>query len=632
MPTHTTFGRLLLEEAVPADLRRHVGILDSKGIRALADKLAAKGGDTYRDTMKRLSDVAVEAGYLSGGYSFGPKHLEPGPQTAAMRSKFRQEVRNILNDKTRDPRDRDAALVQLSLNYMDPLSKVVFDESRAAGNPLAKQVESGAKGKADNLRSLISGDVLYLDSADRPVPYPIMSSFAEGLRPHEYLAAAFGARKAITLTKLGTADGGWLSKRLGNAAHRLLVTAPDAEDPHAGVRGLPVDIHDPENENTFLASPIGDYPRNTLLTKHILGDLKAKGHKKILIRSPLVGGPADGGVYGYDVGVRERGGVSPVGDYVGRAAADAVSEPIVQTIIGSKHGGGVAGQSKSQTGFPVIERQFAAPKHFPGGASHAQTDGTVTSIHDAPQGGKYITVAGHDHYVPNESNPTVAVGDKVEAGDVMSEGVPNPAQLVEHKHIGEARRQFLDNFSQIAVANGFKPLRRNLELLVRGYMDHVRMEQEHDDLSPGDITSYTVLEHNWTPRERHKIESPKYAIGKYLERPTLHYTIGTRITPRVADTLAEHDVKEVTTHHVPPPFSPVLIRTDDTLRHDPDWMTQELGSGLEKSLLTSAARGAESDPAGSTSFVPALAEGINFGKPGTKTRGWNPADIHLPGG
>jgi hypothetical protein len=66
----------------------------------------------------------------------------------------------------------------------------------------------------------------------------------------------------------------------------------------------------------------------------VITDLKKKGVKEILARSPLVGGPDDGGVYGKDVGIRERGRISPQGDYVGLAAAQSISEPMTQLIIG----------------------------------------------------------------------------------------------------------------------------------------------------------------------------------------------------------------------------------------------------------------------------------------------------------
>lgn len=300
-------------------------------------------------------------------------------------------------------------------------------------------------------------------------------------------------------------------------------------------------------------------------------------------------------------------------------------------VSNSKHGGGVAGAAKGQQGFPVLERMFSVPSTYPGGATHAETDGLVTSVRPAPQGGHLVTVDGHEHYARPELEVTAKPGDRVEAGDVLTDGVPNPAKFVEHKGIGEGRRLFLKHFTELAAASGFRPHRRNVELVVRGLIDHVRVDQEFGDHVPGDVVSYQAVEHGYRPRPGYTAGPPGEAAGRYLERPALHYTVGTRVTPSVAATMTRHGVDRVVTHPDPPPFTPVMVRSQDTLAHDPDWMTQGLGSGLEKNLLRATARGAVADPAG-TSYVPALAEGLHFGDPGTKTRGWDPAALTPPGG
>lgn len=625
MPRTTTIGRLLLEEALPESLRGH-GELNVAAIRELSARLAEEHPDKYREVMKKLSQISSQAGYESGGYSFGPEDMEIGPQAHAVREQFREKFRKILTDQALHPRDRDDRIVHAALETMSPLQEAIQAEATAVKNPLAMQVSSGAKGSSTNLRALIGGDVLYLDQHDNPIPFPVLHSFGEGLRPHEFLAAAAANRKMLITGKLGTAAGGFLAKRINNVVHRLVVTDRDGEDPHGGIRGLPVNLADPANEGAVLSVPVGNYPRNTVLTRKVLSDLKRQGVEKAIVRSPMVGGPPDGGVYGLDVGVRERGGISPRGDYVGLAAGQSLSEPLTQALIGSKHAGGVAGSSKTQQGFPVIERLFSIPSTFPGGAVHAQGDGLVNDIREAPQGGREIVVDGVTHYANPDLEPTVKVGERVEAGDTLTDGIERPDEYVRHKGIGEARKRFLDIFAKHAKSAGVKYSRRNLELVSRGLIDHVEIEQETDEHVPGDIVSYTALEHGYQPRDGHQKALPKHAVGMYLERPVLHYTIGTRITPRVADHLNEHGVDTVLAHPKPPPFTPVMIRSNDALSHDQDWMTQSLGSGIYSSLLDSTARGAVADPGG-TSYVPAVAAGVNFGAPGTKTQGWERKDI-----
>ena len=77
-----------------------------------------------------------------------------------------------------------------------------------------------------------------------------------------------------------------------------------------------------------------------------------------------------------------------------------------------------------------------APKVFPGGAVLATVDGRVTDIRMAPHGGHFITVGSTTVYSPVARTVTAKVGDVVEAGDMLTNGVPNPMEVVKYKGIG----------------------------------------------------------------------------------------------------------------------------------------------------------------------------------------------------
>lgn len=417
------------------------------------------------------------------------------------------------------------------------------------------------------------------------------------------------------------------SKQLNQVAHRLVVSARDSEKPHEHISGLPVDLDDPDNEGALLGHDAGGYKRNTVLTPKILADLRSQGIKRMLVRSPMVGGPDDGGVYGADLGVREKGIVPPVGDYVGIAAAQALSEPLSQAQLSSKHSGGVAGSAKGVSGFKLVNQLVQVPKHFKGGAAHAQIDGKVQDVKEAPQGGTYVTIGGQQHYLGTGYASRVKPGDIVEAGDVLSEGIPNPSEIVKHKGIGEGRRYFTKVFRDAYKDSGIGIHRRNIELLSRGLIDHVRLTEEMDDYVPGDIVPYSRLEHYYRPRHGYDVLEPKRAEGMYLERPVLHYSIGTKVRPSVIKDMGEFGVKNVTVHRDPPPFETEMVRGMENLAHDPDWMTRFLGSYLEKNLLKGVHTSGTSD-AGGTSYVPALAQAEDFGRAG-KTVGYDPKDLKL---
>lgn len=618
----TTIGKLLVDDALPEDMRGRDTVLDKKGIEALFQEVAERHPDRYREVAKRLSDVGADVAYATGGFSPGLEDMRESRAGRRIREAIRREVQLIYADGRLSDAQKEQAVVAAVRRHQQPMEDQIFEEARAARNPFALQIMSGARGSKMNLKSLLGADLLYTDHHDREIPIPVLNSYPHGLSPVEYWAGAFGARKGVADTKFATQNAGFLAKQLNQVAHRLIVT--DRDDPDhdatAAVRGLPVDTSDPDNEGALLARAAGDYPRNTVLTPKVLKDLQARGHARILVRSPIVGGPPQGGVYARDVGVRERGGLAPLGDYVGLAATQALSEKLTQGQLSSKHSGGVAGAGQAVSGFAYVNQMIQVPKTFKGGATHSRLDGRVSDVAAAPQGGTYVTVGHQRHYVPLGLDLKVEIGDSVEAGDVLSDGIPNPAEVVRHKGIGEGRRYFIGAFRDAYRASGMSSHRRNIELLARGLIDHVRLTDEVGDHVADDVVPYSALEHTWTPRPGSRKVGTGSALGKYLEVPALHYSIGTRVRPSVVRGLEEFGIKSLTVHDDPPPFEPEMIRGMSSLQHDPDFLTRHLGSGLQKATLQAVHRGGTSDAAG-TSYVPALADRPSFGRQGL-TQGW----------
>jgi hypothetical protein len=139
---------------------------------------------------------------------------------------------------------------------------------------------------------------------------------------------------------------------------------------------------------------------------------------------------------------------------------------------------------------------------------------------------------------------------------------------------------------------------------------------------PDDIVPYSALEQNWQPRTGSVSGAPQAVVGHYLEQPVLHYSIGTKIGKNVAANLNKYGIKNVQAHKEPPPFEPEMVRGMSNISNDTDWMTRMLGSYQEKGLMNSVHRGLSSDTS-SSSYVPALARGEQFGVTGT-TSGWKP--------
>lgn len=774
----TTLGRLLVDQALPEDLRDESRVLDKKGVADLLRKLAERHPDKYAEVSKTLSDIGRTVATEFGGYTFGLEHLRTSPVAVKIRAEIQKKVQRILADDDLTPQQRKDLIVKVVGGYQQRQIDDIYADARKANNPLALQVVSGSRGNQMNLASLLGSDLLYSDHRDEVIPLPVLSSYSQGLKPMEYWAATYGARRGTMATKFATQDAGFLclaagtlvrmadgsdkpiehievgdivcggtafgtvaatrvvrvfqngrracvrytfehsdrgeeqtithltctpdhkvlrdcndevlpqdfvrgsayalhplrawtvgdygppfdcvsatdwscngehklvaaeaagehetydievehpdhmfvlaagvivsnSKQLNQVAHRLMVVDEDdpRDIPH---RGLPVDTDDADNEGALLAQDVGPYKRDTVLTPKILKHIKGLGHDRLLVRSPLVGGSPDGGVYARDVGVRERGTLPGRGEMVGLTAAQALSEPLSQGQLSAKHSGGVAGQEKAVGGFAYIDQLIQVPKRFKGGAAHAEHDGTVSAVEPAPAGGHYVWVGDKRHYVPADVELKVKKGDAVEAGDVLSEGFPNPAVVVEHKGVGEGKRYFVNAYREAARGAGIKANRRNVELLARGLINHVRLTDEFGDHVPDDVLPYSTVEQLYEPRAGHEVVAPDRALGKYLERPVLHYSVGTRVRPSVLKELRHFGVPDVAVHADPPPFQSTMVRGMYSLQHDPDPLTRMYGSGLKDSTLDAAHRGATSDQHG-TSFVPSLARAVDFGRGG----------------
>lgn len=609
----TTLGQILVNEALPVEMRNYTRQLDSKGIKALLEQVAKIRPDDYSAIAKKLSDVGRDAAYTTGGQSFGIRSLRTPVRVKQAREVLRLQLAAILRSKDSEERKEERILETVSA-LQARLPKEVLEELKSEKNPLGDQVVSGSRGNPASLARLIAGDLLYVDHRDNPIPMPVTHGYAEGLSPAEWFAATFGARTGLRDVKFATRDAGFAAKQLTQAAHRLIVTADDDDDEEAStaIRGLPVDVTDLDNEGALLAQQVGPYPRNTVLTPKILQDLQATGLKRILVRSPIVGGPPQGGVYARDAGIRERSTLPALGDSIGIAAAQAIGERLAQGALSSKHGGGTIGSRKASSAFTLLNQMMQVSKNFKAGATHAQLDGRVESIRKTSTGVYEIMVDGKSHVLRADLEPIVKPGDVVEAGDVLSDGLPNPADIVQHKGIGEGRRYFTRTLTKVYRDANLPINRRNAELLARGLIDYVELTDEDDDHVPGDIVPYSTIERTWTPRQGYSTVTPKQGLGKHLERPVLHYTIGTQVKPSMVNEFAEFGINQIDVHDDPPPFVPRMVRGMELSHHDPDWMTRLLGSYQKKSLTSAAQRGSTSDMQG-TSYVPSLAEGTTFG-------------------
>jgi hypothetical protein len=424
--TSGSVGQLLVDSALPQHLRGRYGGLDKETLRTLLQDLSKEGGDVYREVAQRLLHIGSRISDSAGGGSFHVADLHKPAEVTQAQTGLQQQIHRVLADDSLGDKERNAQVVKLVSDFQKSQSDRVYDSLAKQQNPVAMHVRSGGRGGKSDLVSIFGGDGLYEDHLGKTVPFPVLRSLAQGLDPDEYWAGVFGARKGIYETKISVANSGYWNKRAAQAAHRLVVVDTDHDGVPDTVRGLPVATDDPDNEGALLAHSTGPYERNTVLTPRRLRELKDLGHDRILVRSPLIGGAPGGGVYAYDVGVREKGEIPGIGTNVGIPAAQAIGEKVTQATLKAKHQAGVSSGQASMGGYKYLNALIENPKTLAGRAAHAQNDGYVQRVVEAPAGGYDVTINGETHYVPHGQTLKVKPGDPVEAGDILSDGVPIP--------------------------------------------------------------------------------------------------------------------------------------------------------------------------------------------------------------
>ena len=614
----TTVGQLLVNAELPAHLRDYNRVLDKKGVAELLEKVAAENNpDLYRQVVQSLHQIG-QLSSQSFGSSFSLADFKTPPKTKLMTQQLDAKVHEVVDRQDLTDDQKDEAIKAMTFKATPILEDTLLEELKAANNPFHSQLTSGARGGRGDVRSLFIGDLMVADHKQRPIPMPITTSMASGYSPADYWASSYGARYGTLSVKLATQRSGFLGKQLIQAAHKQVVTEHDCKTD----QGIPVAADDNDNIGTILAKDVGEYKAGTIINPKMHKLLAAQNlDKQIYVRSALTC-EAKNGMCAKCAGIRERGRLPEIGDNLGIAAAQALAEKTSQGALSAKHGGGRAKGELSSlpTGFKLINQMVQVPKQFTGSAAISKLDGVVREVREAPQGGTHIMVGDTQHFVPVGLKANVTVGQRVEEGDLMSEGIPNPSELVEHKGLGAGRLDFVNTFKKAFKDSGLSANRRNIEVLTRGLINHVHVTESDgvDNALPGDLVEYSTISRNYRPRYGFKVARPAAVVGHYLERPANQYSIGTRVTKRVADDLDKSGVQQVTAHAEPPPFQPKMVRAMEHALVSPDWQTRLGGSYMERGLLDSLHKGVPSAEH-STSYIPALAKGIGFGEKLTET-------------
>jgi DNA-directed RNA polymerase subunit beta' len=602
---------LLINSQLPDSLKDPARSLDKKGVDKLLADLARSHPGEYPRVVKALADAGRHAAYYQGE-TLTLNDMRPVVDREAAFKLMDREVKDAKR-MAKDVPEFKRLRMAIWSRYADSLEKDTITNALAQGNNLGNTVISGARGNPFQLKAMVTTPAMYTDYRDRPIERFVRRSFGEGLRPADYLASAFGVRKSVLSTKNATAETGDFGKQLVQGAANLIVT----EDDCGTTNGLDFEVDDPSLRRRVLAKTYKDVKAGEVIDKGTLPELRKLGVKKVIARSPLTC-QSKQGICAKCLGELPEGHLAPIGYAAGVTAGNAISEPLTQGSLSSKHtAGGFQGTKKVFSGFDVINQIAQSPDTFPHRAAVAEQSGKVTKIEDAPQGGKFVYVGDKPSYVLPDYDLLVKPGDEVEAGDQLSDGIVDVTDIIRTKGLGDARRYYVDRMQQALEESGAgRPTKLNLELIARGTLDHVRVDDPDGlgDYLPDDTASYNRLSATYSPPTETAMLGANEAVGQYLESPALHFTIGTKLTPKMAKRLGEAGITHVSASNVQPKFEPDNVRLRASAHTEPDWMARMHSSYLTSGLSEAAGRAREADPTSNVHFAPALMRGADFGK------------------
>ncbi len=377
-------------------------------------------------------------------------------------------------------------------------------------NPIFMMSDSGARGNASNFTQLAGMRGLMANPAGRIIELPIKSSFREGLTVLEYFISTHGARKGLADTALKTADSGYLTRRLVDVAQDVIIREDDCGTDrgiHAEAIKEGTEIIEKLDERL-----IGRYCRkavkhpetgkiivneNELITEDIAVEIIEAGIEAVWIRSAFTCNTRHGvckKCYGRNLAT---GSEVEVGEAVGIIAAQSIGEPGTQLTMRTFHTGGVAGDDITQ-GLPRIQELFEA-RNPKGQAIISEIDGVVAEINEVREKQQEIVIQGEvesrSYTAPYNARLKVAQGDKIESGQVLTEGSIDPKELLKVKDLQAVQTYLLREVQKVYRMQGVEIGDKHVEVMVRQMLRKVRVMDAGDtDVLPGtllDIHQFT---------------------------------------------------------------------------------------------------------------------------------------------
>ena len=371
----TSVGRVVVNELVPSEIGFFNGIISKKSLRNLIAIVIKSVGMaracTFLDGIKNLG---YRMAYLAG-LSFNLDDIIVPDDKKAIVQKGQDEVDNItanfdmglITDKERYNQVIDA-WTHVNANLKKAVMKHMTEADQGF-NAVYMMLDSGARGSADQIaqlagmRGLMAKPQKAGAEGNSIIENPILSNLKEGMSVQEYFIASHGARKGLADTAMKTADAGYLTRRLVDVAHDVIITEEDC----GTLRGLECralkngdevisslserilgrvsvhDVVDPHTNEVIVVA--GEEIREDEAER-----IEKCGVEMVEIRSVLTCESKKGvcrKCYGRNLATAK---MVQMGEAVGVIAAQAIGEPGTQLTLRTFHAGGVAGNVAANAG------------------------------------------------------------------------------------------------------------------------------------------------------------------------------------------------------------------------------------------------------------------------------------------
>ena len=368
MMKETSVGRVIVNEIVPAEVGYLNTIISKKSLRdIISDVIKAVGVARACEFLDGIKNLGYHMAF-KGGLSFNLGDIIIPKEKEELVKRGNEEVEQIMmnynmgfiTDNERYNQVIDT-WTHVNSDLSDILYKTIKNDDQGF-NSVFMMLDSGARGSKEQIRQLsgMRGLMAKPQKAGAEgaqiIENPILSNFKEGLSVLEYFISTHGARKGLADTALKTADAGYLTRRLVDVSHDVIINEEDC----GTLRGLVctalknndeviatlyerilgrVSVHDIIHPTTGKLIVAGGEE----ITEDIAQEIEDSPIESVEIRSVLTCESKKGvcaKCYGRNLASSR---MVQKGEAVGVIAAQSIGEPGTQLTLRTFHAGGIAG-------------------------------------------------------------------------------------------------------------------------------------------------------------------------------------------------------------------------------------------------------------------------------------------------